>query len=82
MSSHTEKRARLGPSQNPSAALRWDRAAARGAAAAAAKAAARGDARRAGLLKAGWGDEEAGAGPLNPHYDPDLYQSYSLSTRR
>lgn len=24
------------------------------------------------LLKRGWGDEESGSGPLNPHYDPEV----------
>lgn len=28
------------------------------------------------LLASGWGDEEGGVGPLNPHYDPELYQEY------
>ena len=30
----------------------------------------------------GWGDDEADAGPLNKHYDAELYQSYSSATRR
>ena len=34
------------------------------------------------LLKAGWGDDESGGGPLNPYYDPELYGEYDLSVRR
>ena len=33
-------------------------------------------------MQAGWGDEGADVGPLNPHYDADTYQDYSQSTRR
>ena len=33
-------------------------------------------------MQAGWGDEGADVGPLNPHYDADAYQDYSLSARR
>lgn len=41
-----------------------------------------GDKSRQALLKGGWGDEEADTGPLNPNYDPELYESYSTSTRK
>lgn len=34
------------------------------------------------LMQAGWGDEGADVGPLNPHFDADAYQDYSQSTRR
>ena len=33
-------------------------------------------------MQAGWGDEGADVGPLNPHYNADAYQDYSQSTRR
>jgi hypothetical protein len=69
LASHTRDRAAL-------------RAGGPGGAARGVKAAAKGDARRAGLLRAGWGDDEADAGPVNPYYDPDRYQDYSVVTRR
>ncbi|CAL8464644.1 g4179 [Coccomyxa elongata] len=34
------------------------------------------------LVKAGWGDDAADAGALNPHYDPDMYADFSVATRR
>ena len=34
------------------------------------------------LMQAGWGDEGADVGPLNPHFDADMYQDYGPSTRR
>lgn len=33
-------------------------------------------------VQAGWGDEGADVGPLNPHFIPEAYQEYSQSTRR
>ncbi len=33
-------------------------------------------------MQAGWGDEGADVGPLNPHYDANAYQDYSQSARR
>ena len=33
-------------------------------------------------LQAGWGDEGADVGPLNPHFDAEACQDYSLATRR
>ena len=33
-------------------------------------------------MQAGWGDEGADVGPLNPHFDAEIYQEYSQSTRR
>ncbi len=33
------------------------------------------------LLASGWGDEESGAGVLNPNYDPALYQDYGAVRR-
>lgn len=35
-----------------------------------------------GLLSSGWGDEEAGGGPLNPYYQPEQYQQYEPLVRR
>ena len=35
-----------------------------------------------GDLQAGWGDEEAGARASNPHYNPELYASYSAKVRK
>lgn len=32
--------------------------------------------------QAGWGDDEAGAGPLNRRYHADAYANYSASTRQ
>ena len=34
------------------------------------------------LVQAGWGDEGADVGPLNPHFDAEAYQEYSQATRR
>ena len=34
------------------------------------------------MVQAGWGDEGADVGPLNPHFDADAYQDYSQSARR
>ncbi|CAK0787622.1 hypothetical protein CVIRNUC_010844 [Coccomyxa viridis] len=34
------------------------------------------------VVKAGWGDEGADAGALNPHFDAEAYQEYSQATRR
>ncbi|BDA49474.1 Putative ATP-dependent RNA helicase DHX57 at C-terminar half [Coccomyxa sp. Obi] len=34
------------------------------------------------LVKAGWGDDTADVGALNPHYDPDIYADFSVATRR
>lgn len=33
-------------------------------------------------MQAGWGDEGADAGALNPHFDAEAYQEYSQATRR
>ena len=33
-------------------------------------------------VQAGWGDDVKDAAAPNPFYDPDLYQSYSASTRK
>ncbi len=33
-------------------------------------------------MRAGWGDEEADEGALNPNYDPDQYADYSAFVRR
>lgn len=33
-------------------------------------------------LQAGWGDEGADVGPLNPHFDAGACQDYSLAARR
>ncbi len=33
-------------------------------------------------MQAGWGDDAADAGVLNPHYDPDMYADFSVATRR
>ncbi len=33
-------------------------------------------------MQAGWGDDAADAGALNPHYDPDMYADFSVATRR
>ena len=33
-------------------------------------------------MQAGWGDEGADVGPLNPHFDAEAYQEYSQATRR
>lgn len=33
-------------------------------------------------LQAGWGDEEADVGALNPHFDAEAYQEYRQATRR
>ena len=35
-----------------------------------------------GDSQAGWGDEEAGGGVSNPHYNPELYASYSANVRK
>jgi hypothetical protein len=67
------------PAPPPRAALRPG---GRGASARAAKTAAKGDARRAGLLRAGWGDDEADCGALNPDWDDEAYADYSALTRR
>ena len=34
------------------------------------------------ICQAGWGDDEAGAGASNPHYNPELYASYSANVRK
>ncbi len=33
-------------------------------------------------LQAGWGDDAADAGALNPHFDAERYAIFSVSTRR
>lgn len=45
-------------------------------------AATRGDGKAARLLRDGWGDDEAGSGPLNPDYDADAYAGLSERARR
>eukprot|EP00775_Hariotina_reticulata_P003028 gene3028-3309_t len=53
------------------------------AAAAKRKASARGNAGKAALLAAGWGDEEAlSTGVLNPSYEYDLYAQYPERVRK
>lgn len=57
--------------------------AAAAAAAAQRKASARGNAGKAALMAAGWGDDESlGASVLNPNYDPELYADYPDRTRK
>lgn len=64
------------------AAIRAGSAAA-ASAAAKRKASARGDAGRAALLNAGWGDEEAlQTSALNPNYDPEVYAEYPANVRK
>lgn len=64
------------------AALRAGSAAA-AAAAAKRKASARGNAGKAALLAAGWGDEESlHSGALNPWYDPDRFAAYPERVRK
>lgn len=47
------------------------------------KASARGNAGKAALMAAGWGDDEGlGGSVLNPNYDPEVYAGYSDRARR
>jgi ATP-dependent RNA helicase DHX29 len=59
--------------------------AAAASAAAQRKASARGNAGKAALMAAGWGDDEGlgvGSSVLNPEYDPEVYAEYPDRTRR
>lgn len=57
--------------------------AAAAAAAAQRKASARGNAGKAALMAAGWGDDEAlSSSVLNPNYDPDIYAEYPERARK
>lgn len=38
--------------------------------------------RNAAAVRSGWGDDEADGEPLNPHYNAELYESYSSNVRR